>query len=198
MIPRQSRSQKACHSAPVERCPRLVCYLCPYRTTVRFPHRRVPRTSTKMVPGLELERGRLSLQQKLGDLDCVKGCSLSEVVADDEAGISPARHTVVSRRIRPTRTSSSPTASRGVGKSKRRMPGASSSSLPASSGESGASVSTQTASACPTRTGNRTHVSADGQGRQLEDLARLGAQLCRLHSDGTSARCSCGDEIRPS
>ena len=36
------------------------------------------------VQGFELKPSRLSLQQELRDLDCVQGCPLSEVVADDE------------------------------------------------------------------------------------------------------------------
>src|SRR6266540_5478409 len=74
------------------------------------------------------------------------------------ASPSPA----ASRRIRPTSTSSVPAASRGVGRSARRIPGAAARTSRARSGESGSSVSTQTACEWPTRTGTRAQVALSG------------------------------------
>ena len=71
-----------------------------------------------------------------------------------------------SRRIRPTSTSSMPTASFGVGNSGRsstRTLGASLRMSAASSAESASPSSTQIASECPTSTGTRTHVADTGR-----------------------------------
>src|SRR5438445_4639577 len=69
---------------------------------------------------------------------------------------------VGSRRMRPTRTSSIPVASRGVGKPSSRIPGVSPNSRRAASADRGCSVSTQTASAWPMSTGTRTQVALIG------------------------------------
>ena len=87
--------------------------------------------------------------------------------------------TAGSCRMRPTRTSSSPAAAVGVGNSGRsrtRTLGASE-ELAASSGASGSSSSTQTASEWPTMHRHAHARGRDREVRQLEDLARLRAEL---------------------
>ena len=115
-------------------------------------------------------------EEELGDLDRVQGGALAQVVADDEED-EPVLGVVGSLRIRPTSTSSPPAAAPGVGNCSTLIPGAPARIDDACSAESGSVVSSQTASAWPTRTGTRTQVALTGSDRQLQDLPRLLAQL---------------------
>ena len=104
---------------------------------------------------------RPAREQQLGDLDRVQRGALAEVVAGEEE-----REPVLDGRVAADPADEHVVAARRLAGRREvldlRTLGAAASSPRACSAESGRSVSTQTASACPTSTGTRTHVALIG------------------------------------
>ena len=102
----------------------------------------------------------LRRQEQLRDLDRVQRCALAQVVAGEEE-----REAVLDRRVLADPADEHVVAARGAARRRElleRDPGAPPRIEVACSAESGSRVSSQTASAWPTRTGTRTHVALTG------------------------------------
>ena len=109
---------------------------------------------------------------------------------------------VVSLRIRPTSTSSIPAALPGDGNCSTRTLGEAARISVASSGRSGSSNSAQTASACPTITGTRTHVALIGRSGSSMIL-RVSSRSFDSSSNSTPSKsqsirrsCACCGSLR--